>query len=285
MTVPVDPAWVGLSLVGRLGSKTLRALLNEFGSTEAILRADKQALKQVKGVGDGIADAIIRLNLSRIRAQMDQWQAQGVRIVPMQSPDYPAMLYGLLDEPPTLFVRGAYQPTLWHKTVAIVGTRQPTQPGHQQALRLATQAASAGYTVVSGLALGIDAAAHEGALQVAAGRTLAVLGSGVLNVYPPQHHRLAGRIVARGALIGENHPYAEAIAPRLVSRNRIITGVSQHIVIVESALEGGAMHAARFAVQQGRQLYALDFPAAGNQHLLREGAHPIPPDWRDLPFA
>jgi DNA processing protein len=191
-------------------------------------------------------------------------------------------LYALDDAPPTLFVRGHWEP-LSDKTVAIVGTREPSPAAEQVAKELSMELAERGYTIVSGLAVGIDAAAHHGALAVA-GHTLAVLGSGVLNVYPPQHQDLAEAIQLRGALLSEVQPFAETNASALVARNRIITGLSQQVIVVETATDGGAMHAARFAGLQRRRLYTLDLPASGNRALLANGATGIRLDLRDLPF-
>lgn len=152
-----------------------------------------------------------------------------------------------------------------------MGTRSPSQDARFITLQLAMQLARAGYAVVSGLALGIDAAAHTGALS-AAGATIAVLGSGVLNVYPSGNQELAERIRDSGALVSESHPYGSANAQRLVSRNRIISGLSRAVIVVESDAPGGAMYTARFAREQGRPVYTFDLPASGNQSLIESGA-------------
>ena len=138
-------------------------------------------------------------------------------------------------------------------------------------LQLASKLARHGYTVVSGLALGVDTAAHTGALA-GPGRTIAALGSGILNVYPEANQTLAARILDCGALIGELHPLWSANAQRLVARNRIISGLSQAVILVESHVDGGAMHTARFAAEQSRPVYTFDLPASGNQALIRRGA-------------
>ena len=190
-------------------------------------------------------------------------------------------LRDLDDAPPTLFWRGCLAPAAWAKTVAIVGTRAPSQAARFIALRLAMQLARAGITVISGLALGIDTAAHSGALS-AAGVTFAVLGSGLLNVYPPTNQELAARILQTGALVSELHPCWGANAQRLVSRNRIISGLSRALIVVESDVQGGAMYAARFAREQGRPVYTFDLPASGNQALIRGGARVLD---RDNPAA
>lgn len=280
----VDASWVALSLVSRVGIKTIRALVDEFGSAEKVLQASPEQLKQVKGVGSKIAQDIAAIDLNQVNNAIQSWVKADVQIVTSQTnSNYPAMLLSLEDEPATLFMRGQYQPTLWGKTFAIVGTRTPMQG--RIAYKLGKQLAQRGHTIVSGLAQGTDTAAHEGALDGQLGRTIAVLGSGVLNVYPTQNQKLATRIIKQGALLSENHPFADATAPRLVARNRIIAGLAQHLIVVETAIDGGAMYAARFAAQQGREVYALDIKASGNRHLLQhEGARPIAPDLQNLPF-
>ena len=185
--------------------------------------------------------------------------------------DYPAPLRELDQAPPLIFALGELGADLWTKTLAIVGTRIPTKEARYITLQLASKLSRSDYTVVSGLALGIDTAGHTGALS-AQGRTVAVLGSGVLNIYPESNRKLAGHILERGALISELHPRWGANAQRLVSRNRIISGLSQAVILVESNADGGAMYTARFAREQGRPVYTFDLPSSGNQALIKNGA-------------
>ncbi|MDQ7036773.1 MAG: DNA-processing protein DprA [Anaerolineae bacterium] len=138
--------------------------------------------------------------------------------------------------------------------------------------------AEQGWAIVSGLAHGIDTAAHEGALRVPDSRTIAVLGSGVLNIYPEKNIALAQHILQQGAIVGENHPDAIPNAPRLVSRNRIISGLCQHVIVVETSINGGAMYAARAATAQGRTLHAVRLAESGNRELLKNQAKYINPD-------
>lgn len=274
----VDVAWVALSLQPRIGCKTIRALLQHFPDLNTALQADAQALTAIPGIGAKTATAIRQINLEAVRQLITTWQAAGVHIILHDDSLYPPALRLHHDEPPTLFIRGQAAPDLWHKTVAIIGTRRPTQQARAAAANLSIVLAGRGYTVISGLAYGIDAIAHTAALD-AEGKTVAVLGGGVLNIYPHAHRPLAQRIMQQGLLICEVAPDAEVNAPRLVSRNRIITALSQHVIVVETGIDGGAMHAARRAQEQNRQLYALDFPqASGNQALLTSGvAQRIPP--------
>ncbi|MBZ0290507.1 MAG: DNA-protecting protein DprA [Anaerolineae bacterium] len=280
----IDPAWVALSLTERVGGKTLRALMAHFNhDPRAILTADELALRQVPGIGAKMAERIRSINVADVERAIPRWQAAGVRIILRDDPDYPPQLRALDDFPPTLFIRGLWQ-AVGKKRVAVVGTRSPSPEARQIAVRLGIELSERGCTVVSGLALGIDAAAHNGALTVPDAYLLAVLGCGVLNIYPPEHRGLAEAVMRRGALLGEVHPYASTNASNLVARNRIITGLSEAVIVVETEVDGGAMHAARFAAAQGRAVYTFDSPATGNRHLLDNGAVRLRPDLGDLPF-
>ena len=174
-----------------------------------------------------------------------------------------------------LFVRGAIEPND-ALAIAIVGSRHATHYGQEQAERLAGSLARAGLTITSGLARGIDAAAHRGALS-AGGRTLAVLGSGVLNVYPPEHDRLAAEVIARGALISESHVRAAPVSGAFPQRNRLISGMSLGVIVVEAALQSGALITARHAMEQGREVFAVpgrvdNRMSRGCHRLIRDGA-------------
>ncbi|MCB9451331.1 MAG: DNA-processing protein DprA [Anaerolineaceae bacterium] len=281
----VDPAWVALSLTEHVGGKTLRSLMQHFnGDTRAILAADTAALRRVPGVGPVIARHIQAINLQTIELAIPRWQAAGVEIVTLDTPRYPARLRQLPDAPPTLFLQGAWPETIL-RSVAIVGTRTPSPQSQDLASSLGAALAERGYTVISGLALGVDTAAHLGALAVPGSTTLAVLGCGVLNVYPRANQGLAEAIRGRGALLAEVHPESVPNPAALVARNRIISGLSDALIVVETGADGGAMYAARFALKQGRMLYTVANDADGNQQLLREGALPIAPDLKDLPFG
>jgi DNA processing protein len=271
-----DAAWVALSLLPHVGNKTLAKLIDVFGDVEAVLAADLPSLLEVKGIGRKIAESILAIRLEETEGQIAQWEKSAVQILPYYSPDYPQALHDIPDAPATLFLRGNLQK--WEKSAAIVGTRKPSQAGAYLARKLAKNLSEAGFWIVSGLALGIDAIAHDAAMD----KTIAVLGGGVLNVYPPENLKLAQNILKEGAILSENHPLASSSAPRLVFRNRLISGLAQHVIVVETATDGGAMHAARAAIAQGRKLYTFDLPATGNQQLLAEGA--IALDTACMPF-
>lgn len=272
-----DSRWVALSLAEHLGGKKLRALLQHFdGDLDALLRADTAALRQVPGIGPKTAAAIRALQPEALAPALAAWQAQGVRLCGLLDRDYPPLLAALEDAPPALFTLGQWP--LPVQNVAVVGTRQPSAAAEQAARTLGSLLAERGYAVVSGLALGIDRAAHLGALAVPGGRTVAVLGSGVLKVYPYAHVPLARAIAERGTLVSEVSPEASPSPPSLVARNRIISGLSDAVIVVETSVDGGAMHAARRALVQGRPVYVLDNGASGNRALLEGGAQVVTPD-------
>jgi len=279
--LPLDTAWVALSLLRHVGSKTLRTLIAHFGSTEAILQATPEELRAVRGIGTRIADAIATVDLANTARKIEAWQRAGVLILPHDDPRFPGPLHELDDDPATLFVRGGNYPQPWRESVAIVGTRSPSPEAQQTAFRLGKSLAAQGWVIVSGMALGVDEAAHRGALAVD-GCTVAVLGGGVLNIYPRQSKALAAQIMQRGALVGENAPDADASPPRLVSRNRIISGLCQHVIVVETEINGGAMYAARSALSQGRTLHVVGLPSSGNLQLLKDGAAYIEPNRDDF---
>ncbi len=267
-------AWVALSLTERIGTKTLRALLKQFDNDlDAVLRADEAALREVPGIGAKMAQHIRSVDLVQVAAWLVEWEAQGITLLTLNDAAYPAALLAVADAPPTLFVRGTA--TFCASAVAIVGRRSPSPPAREIAYHLGVHWAQQGYTIVSGLARGIDTAAHQGALSVAGGATGAVLGCGVNQIYPPENEPLAAQIMQHGALVSEVAPFAPPSTPRLVARNRIISGLCEILIVVETEDDGGAMHAAKRAREQGRRVCVVDLPVSGNQQLLREGAEKL----------
>ena len=236
----------------------MRALLEKFGSAEAVFDATAEDLMEIKGIGKVIAKAIVTTDLARTDAAIARWEVGGVRVLDWAHAEYPDCLRRLQDAPPTLFVRGVAL-TL-RRPVALVGTRQPTREAALLTEQMALALANAGRSVISGMALGIDTRAHTGALQIPDAVTHAVLGCGVLKPYPLQNQRLAEYIQTRGALISELSPDASVSAAGLIARNRIISGLCEAVVIMQSNADGGAMYAARAAVRQGCALYVIDDP-------------------------
>jgi DNA processing protein len=269
-------AQVRLAGVPGVGPRARLTLLAHFGSAEAALAASEDALVRVPGVSRKLAAAVASAADDRFAAGVLKLCGdRDVHIVPHGSPDYPGLL-GQIDDPPgLLFVRGGFQPCD-ALAIAIVGSRHATAYGRKVAWQLAGGLARAGYTIVSGLARGIDAAAHRGALD-AGGRTIAVLGSGVLAVYPPEHDDLAAEIAGRGAVISEVPPLAEPSRGAFPQRNRIVSGLSLGTIVVQGAATSGAMITARLAGEQGREVFAVPGPidcrmSRGCHRLIRDGA-------------
>ncbi|MCS7237634.1 MAG: DNA-processing protein DprA [Thermoguttaceae bacterium] len=269
-------AYLRLALVEGVGPRTIQFLLARFGTPEAVLRASPTALQRVPRIGPVLAERITQApSETEVRELLALCRQENIAILFPDSPDYPELLRQLPDPPTVLFVKGELLPQDYF-AVAIVGTRHATPYGLRQAERLAAGLAAVGFTIVSGLARGIDAAAHRGAL-LAGGRTLAVLGSGILNVYPPEHKDLAHQIVSQGALLSECRPFDPPVGNRFPKRNRIISGLSWGTIVVEAGAKSGALITAQHALNQGREVFAVpgradDRTAQGCNRLLRDGA-------------
>lgn len=273
---PVLTSELTLAFTPGIGPRLRKTLLAHFGSAEAVLAAAASDLRAVPGIGQKLSRSIVTARREvDIESALKDCREQNIQVLVESQPEYPQPLLTIPDPPGILFVRGAMVPTDG-LAVAIVGTRHATQYGIAQAERLAAGLARAGYTIVSGLARGIDAAAHRGALK-AGGRTLAVLGSGVLNVYPPEHVALAEEITTRGAVLGENPPRSPPLAGAFPQRNRIITGLSLGVIVVEASDRSGALISARHAMEQGREVFAVpgridSRTSRGCHRLIRDGA-------------
>lgn len=275
-------AFITLCLVPGVGGVLLRRLLAHFDTPEAVLHAPLSALMRVPGVGRKIAGAISSASPERTAQLLERWRSQGIALIGWDSPAYPANLRRLPDSPPLLFVQGSLLPSDETAT-AVVGTRRPTAQGRAAAGAIAGELARRGITIVSGMARGIDSLAHRAAV-CAGGRTLAVLGVGLLRAGELPTAGLLPDILDHGALISELPPDAGVLRQNLVARNRLISGMSRAVIVVETGAEGGSMYAARFARRQGRALWAVP-GSAGCDQLLGEGAHPLDPreaDWDAL---
>ncbi|MFI5338040.1 MAG: DNA-processing protein DprA [Opitutales bacterium] len=267
---------LALHLVPGLGPRLTAALLERFGSAGGALQAAADQLRQVPHIGPKLSEELCRaMRTVDVEAELALIAKHGVHLRRLGQPGYPASLAEIPDPPHLLYVRGSLEPTD-AKAVAIVGSRQYTGYGRRLAERLAAELARAGYTVVSGLARGIDGIAHRAALE-AGGRTLAVLAGGLSRIYPPEHTELAGLVAAAGALIGENPMTAEPMPGMFPARNRIISGLSRGVVIIEAGEKSGTLITAEHASQQGRTVFAVPGPvdsptSVGTNSLIREGA-------------
>jgi DNA processing protein len=271
-----DRAELLLALTPEVGPVLRTRLLERFGDARQVLAASEVDLQQVPGIGPKISQRIINARREvQLEAQIALVREHDLGILLPRHKEYPRLLKEIPDPPAALFLRGRME-AADQMAVAIVGTRRATHYGKQTAERLAAGLARAGVTVVSGMARGIDGAAHKGALA-AGGRTIAVLASGVLNPFPPEHAKLADEIAALGAVLSETAPTMPPLSGMFPQRNRIISGLSLGTIVIEAGARSGALITARHAMEQGREVFAvpgqIDNPAAaGPNRLLRDGA-------------
>lgn len=265
-----------LSLVSHVGPQLHGQLVDFFGSATAALAAPPSDIRQVPGIGPTLATAIARANDEiDVESEINRCATNGIAIIPRGHNEYPSALERIPAPPSVLYVQGELHE---HDalSIAIVGTRHATAYGKRQASRLAGSLAHAGLTIVSGLARGIDAAAHHGALE-AGGRTLAVLPAGLNNVYPTEHKELAFDISRQGALITESPSTTSISRGAFPRRNRIVTGLSLGVIVIEAADRSGALLSANHAMEQNREVMAVPGPidsrvSRGCHQLLRDGA-------------
>lgn len=268
-----------LALVPGLGPQLTAALLARFGSVGAALRATAGELLAIPRIGEKLANQLAAaLRTVDITAELDLLTRHDVRYVPLGCPGYPPPLVPVAGAPPLLYLRGSWEPADAN-AIGIVGSRACTAYGRKVTEGLARDLVRAGFTVVSGLARGIDGVAHRAALD-AGGRTIAVLAGGLSKIYPPEHTELASEVAARGAVVTETPMTVEPQPGMFPARNRIISGLSRAVVVVEANAKSGALITATHAGEQGREVYAVpgnvDSPAsAGCLELLRKGARLI----------
>jgi DNA processing protein len=269
-------ALVALNLVEHVGPIRVRQLLEHFGDAPAILRAAKQHLLQVRGIGEDTAEAIASWETTvDLPGELKRISDFGCHILTYADEDYPEMLRQIYDPPVVLYVKGKLTPRD-KNAVAMVGSRQTTHYGLEVARKLAYQLAYVGVTVVSGGARGIDTAAHQGALA-AKGRSITVLGTGINLVFPPENKELFERIALNGAVITQFPFNRQADKQSFPIRNRIVAGMTLGTVVVEANLNSGALITANFATEYGRQVFAvpgrIDSPQSKGCHdLIKKGA-------------
>ncbi len=276
----MDPLayWIGFNKVRGIGPARLRALLDFFGSIEAAWHAPEDALRDVGLDRRSLANLLEARSRLDLSAELARVQRAGIDVFTWEDGRYPERLKAINDPPPVLYVRGELRPEDdW--AVAMVGTRRASAYGREAARVLAADLARAGVTIVSGLATGIDTQVHRAAIE-AGGRTIAVLGSGVDIIYPWENSKLAGEIVQHGALISEYPLGTKPEASNFPPRNRIISGLSRGVVVVEAGEQSGALITADFAADQGRDVFAVPGSifargSQGTNKLIRDGATPV----------
>ncbi len=279
MSMPLDDDTrdlLALQLTPGLGPRLTTALLERFGSARRALSASAAELCEVPQIGQKLADKLVR-SMARVNvaAELELLERHQTRLLVLGTPDYPPALAPFEDAPHLLYLRGTLT-TADANAIAIVGSRHCTDYGRRVAARLAAGLVRAGVTIISGLARGIDGVAHDAALK-AGGRTIAVLAGGLSRIYPPEHAELAQAVSANGGLLSEASMEQDPQAGMFPARNRIISGLSRGVVIVEAAERSGALITASHAGEQGRTVFAvpgaIDNPAsAGTNALIRDGA-------------
>ncbi|MFH1406614.1 MAG: DNA-processing protein DprA [Candidatus Omnitrophota bacterium] len=264
-----------LNIIG-VGYMRLNALLEKFGSTENIFKVSPARLEEVEGIKPDLARKIIDAPaLPALKIELELIKKHNVRVLSVFDENYPKNLKQIYDPPIILYVKGELIPED-EAAIAVVGSRMASCYGTLTAERLANELAGRGITVVSGMARGIDTFAHQGALK-AQGRTLAVLGSGLAEIYPPENKRLAEKISQAGAVLSEFPMREEPFKYNFPRRNRTISGLSLGVVVVEASKISGALITARFATEQNREVFAVPGQAKklgtqGTNNLIRDGA-------------
>ncbi len=269
-------ACIALNMVPNLGPVRLRKLLEVFETPERVLLARTAELKTVDGIGKEVAEGIATWEAHvDLAAELRRIAEFGASVVTRESPEYPRDLREIHNPPIVLYVWGTLTERD-HRAVSVVGSRKTSHYGLECAKKLSYQIAYAGLTVVSGLARGIDTAAHQGALA-AEGRTVAVIGAGLMRLYPPENQGLAEKIAASGAVVSEYPMEFPPARENFPYRNRIVAGWGQGVLVVEAGLNSGALITAAQAIDHGRQVYAVPGPidrptSAGSNRLIQQGA-------------
>jgi DNA processing protein len=276
----MDPLayWIGFNRVCGIGPARLRALLDYYGTVEAAWSAPADGLREVGLDRRSLANLVQSRSELDLSAELEKLKKAGVQALTWEDDAYPQRLRMIGDPPIVLYVKGELRPSDdW--AVGMVGTRHPSTYGREAARTLAADLARSGVTIVSGLARGIDGQAHRAALE-AGGRTIAVLGSGVDVIYPWENLKLAQDIIAQGALVSEYPLGTQPEASNFPPRNRIISGLSRGVVVVEAGEQSGALITADFAAEQGRDVFAVPGSifhrsSVGTNRLIRDGAAPV----------
>ncbi len=272
--------WLALSAVSGIGGVTARRLAERFGGADKVFRASIDELVAVPRITPDIAARLHDVSFGELESALDELSADGIQVIAWEDDEYPANLRQADDAPPLLFMRGEICASD-DKAIAIIGTREPSPRSEEFARRLACELAGRGVTIVSGLAAGIDTAAHHGALQADGGRTLAVLGCGVRVIHPRENRNLAESVAEHGALLSEFHPNTPPSGPNLMMRDRVISGLSKAVIVVEAGIKSGSMDTAVRARKQERILFAVP-GSPGTDDLISSGAEALDPESLDV---
>ena len=279
--------WVELNMTPGIGPRAAAKLLERFGSAEAVYNATRAELEQLRLQPETVDGIIARDLLSRAEAEITLVRKLGGEMLLLDDGVYPSSLREIYDPPIVLYVKGAWSECLDQPCIGVVGSRKCSTYGQNAAIMLARDLAQRGVTVVSGLARGIDSAAHRGALE-AGGRTVAVLGTGIDEVYPRDHKQLAAEILdCGGALISQFPLGTPPVSENFPYRNRIISGLSLGVVVVEAAENSGSLITARLAMEQNREVFAVpgnitSRNSFGTNYLIKGAGAKLVQQWQDI---
>jgi DNA processing protein len=268
--------WLALTRIKGLGCISFKKLASHFADPTQALSATAAELSAIEGIDRNVVDGLLAFTQwDEVEQEVQRASQAGVKIIPFGSGIYPARLRSIADPPPCLYVKGEIRQED-DKAVAVIGTRSASHYGRRVARDLCRGLASLGFTVISGMARGIDGVAHDAALN-SGGRTIAVLGSGVDRAYPPEHQKLYHRISENGAVISELPLGAAPLAFNFPARNRLISGLSAGVVVVEATEKSGSLITAAVALEQGREVFAVpgevgSSRSRGGHRLIRQGA-------------
>lgn len=279
--------WVSLNMTPGIGPRAAAKLLERFGSAEAVYGATRVELEQLRLLPEAVDSIIARDLDAAAEAEIENLRKLGADLLILDDGVYPSLLREIYDPPITLYVKGAWAECLDQPCVAIVGSRRCSTYGQNAALMLARDLAQRGVTIVSGFARGIDAAAHRGALE-GGGRTVGVLGTGIDEVYPRDHKKLAEEILERGGALVTQFPLATPpVSENFPYRNRIISGLSLGVVVVEAAENSGSLITARLAIEQNREVFAVpgnitSRNSFGANYLIKGAGAKLVQQWQDI---
>ncbi|HLL70969.1 MAG TPA: DNA-processing protein DprA [Pyrinomonadaceae bacterium] len=279
--------WIALNMTPGVGPRAAARLLERFGSAEAVFGALRAELERLRLRPEAVESIVLRDRHAAAEDELERTRALGAEVLILDDGAYPALLGEIADPPITLYVRGDWAACFDAPSVAIVGSRRCSTYGQNVALMLARDLAARGVTIVSGLARGIDAAAHRGALD-AGGRTLGVLGTGVDEVYPRDHKKLAEEILSKGGALVSQFPLGTPPIPEnFPYRNRIISGLSLGVVLVEAAENSGSLITARLAMEQNREVFAVpgnitSRNSFGTNYLIKGAGAKLVQQWQDV---
>ena len=279
--------WIALNMTPGVGPRAAARLLERFGSAEGVYGALRAELERLRLRPEAVESIVLRDRHEEAERELGRVRELGADVLLLDDGTYPQLLREIADPPITLYVKGDWAACLEGPCVAIVGSRRCSTYGQNVATMLARDLASRGVVVVSGLARGIDAAAHRGALE-AGGRTVAVLGTGVDEVYPRDHRKLAGEILAKGGALVSQFPLGTPPIPEnFPYRNRIISGLSLGVVLVEAAENSGSLITARLAMEQNREVFAVPGNVTsrnsfGTNYLIKGAGAKLVQQWQDV---